>query len=67
MLCSFPDCGILLQPANGEVVVSGTHLGDQALYRCDTGYSLQGTNTLVCQIAGWSHDPPTCVVTGLLK
>ena len=56
------DCGALLSPTNGQVNhTAGTTLGTTATYSCNTGYSLQGSNSRTCQATGmWSGSPPTC-------
>ena len=49
------DCGALLDPVNGQVMLSGTVLRSVATYSCNTGYSLVGNSTRVCQADGmWS-------------
>ena len=36
-------------------------VGDNVTYRCDAGYILNGSATLVCQYDGtWNASAPTC-------
>ena len=57
-----PNCGPLMDPANGQVVTSsGTTLGSTATYTCDTGYTLSGSQTRTCQMnETWSLFAPVC-------
>ena len=46
---------------NGNVVSTGTSLGDTATYYCNDGFVLEGTKTIYCQNNGkWSDDAPKC-------
>ena len=55
------DCGVLDDPENGEVSLTGTILGSKATYSCNSGYVLEGESTRVCQSNGkWSGEAPTC-------
>ena len=55
------DCGVLDDPENGEVSLSGTTLGSKATYSCNDRYVLEGESTRVCQSNGkWSGEAPTC-------
>ncbi len=56
------DCGLLFDPANGIVgTPNGTELGETATYSCNSGYTLEGNVTRVCQSNGaWSGSAPTC-------
>ena len=56
------DCMVLPDPDNGEVDLSnGTTFGSIAVYNCNEGLILLGSDTRVCQADGvWSGDPPTC-------
>ena len=48
-------------PANGQVVVTGTSPGDTATYSCNTGFELEGADTVTCEDDGvWSAEPPAC-------
>ena len=54
-------CPLLLDPANGTVVMSGNMVGDAAIYTCDPGFSLVGESRLTCASNGtWSGIPPVC-------
>ena len=56
------NCGTLTNPANGRVShTAGTTFGRTATYSCNTGYSLVGDSTRMCQTTGvWSRSAPTC-------
>ena len=56
------DCGILTNPANGQVThTAGTIFGQTATYRCNTGYNLVGSSNRTCQATRvWSGSEPTC-------
>ena len=54
-------CGSLTPPANGDVIVSGTDVGDTATYSCNGGYKLIGDSSRTCRPNGrWSGQEPTC-------
>lgn len=57
-----PDCGALLAPDHGSVdMSSGRALGDVAVYACDTGYQLKGSDRRTClPIGNWSLSAPQC-------
>ena len=56
------DCGALPNPANGQVNdTNGTTFGQTATYSCNTGYSLVGNSTQMCQADGlWTGSAPSC-------
>ena len=57
------ECGPLLSPDNGNVMVEGSGLGAVATYSCDPGYNRNGQMTRTCQNSGnpeWSGSEPTC-------
>ncbi|XP_019850127.1 PREDICTED: CUB and sushi domain-containing protein 3-like [Amphimedon queenslandica] len=62
-LCSrLIDCGGLLNPLNGRVLLTGTDAGSRATYSCNEGFVLQGPQRRVCQANGqWSGRDPTCI------
>ena len=62
LLLTVVNCGILANPANGQVThTGGTTFGQTATYSCNTGYNLVGDNTRTCQATGvWSGNTPTC-------
>ena len=56
-------CGSLSSPDNGNVIVSGTGLGAEATYTCDTGYDMEGQNMRTCMNSAdpqWSGSAPVC-------
>ena len=56
------DCGILTNPENGIVRVSGTLGGDTADYSCTEGYELNENGTRICGSNGtWSGEEPICI------
>ena len=52
----------LPDPLDGKVTVNGNNFRGVAIYACDTGFSLVGTNFVrTCTVSGeWSGNPPTC-------
>ena len=56
-------CGNLTDPSNGSVNhTTGTTIGENATYSCDTGYNLVGDSIRTCQATGnWSGSAPTCL------
>ena len=63
------DCGTLNNPATGQVSHTGrTTYRQTVTYSCDTGYSLAGLSTRMCQATRvWSGSEPTCQGMLLLK
>lgn len=63
--CTLHDCGVLLNPDNGNVdQSSGTTYGQVVHYTCSAGYQLFGEDQAVCNAEGlWSNEPPTCQIT----
>ena len=60
--CRIIRCGDLSNPSNGRVSISDNIVGGIATYRCNSGYSLDGSETRICQNDGsWSGNAPTCV------
>ena len=57
------ECGDLIDPPNGVVsLFPGTIFGSEASYSCDTGYTLNGCPTRMCQASGnWSNSVPECI------
>ena len=54
-------CPDLMPPDNGQVVGNGTSPGDTAMYSCNTGFELEGAETVRCEDDGvWSAEPPVC-------
>ena len=71
ILCIFTVilCPNLTAPLNGSVYFTAQNLtvGVTAFYSCDSGYSLVGNGTIMCEqddqadtVGVWSDDPPTC-------
>ena len=62
LLFTVVDCGILINPTNGQVShTAGTTYRQKATYSCDAGFNLVGDNIRMCQVAGvWSGNAPTC-------
>ena len=55
------SCPNLDNPDNGFVTLDGTSLDSIAMYSCNTGFKLDGPETLTCANDGtWSGEPPTC-------
>ena len=54
-------CPGLENPANGAVMVNGKSPENNANYFCDTGFELEGADTLICGYDRlWHPDPPVC-------
>ena len=68
VLCNwhiFVECGSLTDPTDGSVNFTSTTYDSQARYGCNTGYSLVGGETRVCQATGtWSGSAPVCQIKG---
>ncbi|MCB9603534.1 MAG: hypothetical protein H6724_07490 [Sandaracinus sp.] len=59
--CGPVDCGTLTAPANGNVGAASTTFGSLAVYSCNDGFTLVGSNMRECQSNGtWSGTSPTC-------
>ncbi|WAQ97902.1 CSMD3-like protein [Mya arenaria] len=57
------NCGPLVSPQNGNVLVGNTTYGEIATYTCDFGHALIGNNSRDCLGSGqWSDSEPTCVL-----
>jgi len=57
------DCGNLNDPTDGQVILTGTTVGNTASYTCNTGFRIRNNvaNVRTCQDSGqWSGDEPTC-------
>ncbi|XP_007452818.1 PREDICTED: seizure 6-like protein 2 isoform X6 [Lipotes vexillifer] len=60
------SCGFPSRPAHGDVSVTDLHPGGTATFHCDSGYQLQGEETLICLNGtrpAWSSEPPSCVAS----
>jgi len=62
--CQIKCCGNLTDLPHGSVVhTGGTTFGQTAHYNCNEGYTLNGTNTRICNASGhWTLEAPTCDV-----
>ena len=61
ILLTVVDCGTPEMPTNGAIDLRSTTFDSTVQYACNTGYSLVGQNTSVCQADGeWSSRPPSC-------
>jgi len=60
------DCGQPMPPPNGRVsVTNGTQYGAEVIFDCDTGFSLGGTASSICQRFGqWEPGTATCQLIG---
>ena len=59
--CLVGDCEVLDDPINGMVTVDGLSVGSTAIYECDPGFVLIGSEQRICQEDGvWSGTPPIC-------
>ncbi|XP_062955770.1 seizure 6-like protein 2 isoform X9 [Cynocephalus volans] len=60
------SCGFPPQPAHGDVSVTDLHPGGTATFHCDSGYQLQGEETLICLNGtrpAWNSEPPSCMAS----
>ena len=54
-------CGDLDAPASGDVDQPENSVGTVSTYTCDSGYTLNGEDTRICQDNGkWSGEEPVC-------
>ena len=62
LILTVVDCGVLTNPANGQVShPTETAFRQTATYSCNTGYNLVGDSARTCQPTGkWSGSEPTC-------
>ncbi len=60
--CASPVvCSGAISPANGNVSAGTANYGNSVTYTCNSGYTLNGTNTQACQANGtFNGSPPTC-------
>ena len=60
-ICRIIRCGQLNSPSNGQVAIIDDAPGGTAVYSCNSGYTLVGRDTRICQDDGsWSGIPPIC-------
>lgn len=60
--CLPVDCGELVNPRNGHVATdAGTTYGEVAVYTCQSGFVVNGSNEQICLETGnWSTPVPEC-------
>ncbi|XP_052807772.1 sushi, von Willebrand factor type A, EGF and pentraxin domain-containing protein 1-like [Mya arenaria] len=60
--CIINDCGNLTDPSNGSVHTdNGTTYKSEAVYKCDLGFTLNGSSTTHCLAnKTWSYPMPKC-------
>ena len=62
-VCGPVDCGALTAPTNGNVGAASTTFGSLAVYSCNDGFMLVGSNMRECQSNGtWSGTTPSCTL-----
>ena len=50
-----------MNPDNGEVKVNKMTPGETATYSCNTGFELEGADTVTCATNGmWTEGSPLC-------
>ncbi|XP_054310551.2 seizure 6-like protein 2 isoform X4 [Pongo pygmaeus] len=60
------SCGFPPRPAHGDVSVTDLHPGGTATFHCDSGYQLQGEETLICLNGtrpSWNGETPSCTAS----
>uniref|UniRef100_A0A8D2DTV9 Seizure 6-like protein 2 n=1 Tax=Sciurus vulgaris TaxID=55149 RepID=A0A8D2DTV9_SCIVU len=60
------SCGFPPRPPHGDVSVTDLHPGGTATFHCDSGYQLQGEETLICLNGtrpAWNGEPPSCMAS----
>ncbi|XP_012515773.1 PREDICTED: seizure 6-like protein 2 isoform X6 [Propithecus coquereli] len=60
------SCGFPARPAHGDVSVTDLHPGGTATFHCDSGYQLQGEETLICLNGtrpAWNGETPSCLAS----
>lgn len=64
-----PACSSLSNPENGNVdQTAGLTYGQTAVYSCNTGFELFGSDRVTCLESGqWSSSPPVCQITGYIS
>lgn len=48
------------RPKNGIVIAPKTEHGSVALFRCRDGFTLEGSNTTLCNYGSWTTPTPVC-------
>ncbi|XP_021575058.1 seizure 6-like protein 2 isoform X8 [Carlito syrichta] len=60
------SCGFPPRPTHGDVSVTDLHPGGTATFHCDSGYQLQGEETLICLNGtrpAWNGEIPSCMAS----
>ncbi|XP_053391178.1 CUB and sushi domain-containing protein 3-like [Mercenaria mercenaria] len=61
--CIIKDCGNLTDPENGLVIYNASTYGSVAVYICDVGFNLTGSNKTECSEGGfWTDSKPSCPI-----
>ncbi|XP_043572595.1 membrane cofactor protein-like isoform X2 [Chiloscyllium plagiosum] len=58
--CEPKNCGNPGEILNGYYQADATTLGSKAMFYCDEGYRIVGTNYRLCTADGWNGQVPTC-------
>ncbi|XP_072419726.1 membrane cofactor protein-like isoform X2 [Chiloscyllium punctatum] len=58
--CEPTNCGNPGEILNGYYVANDSILGSKAMFHCDEGYRIVGTDYRLCTADGWSGQVPTC-------
>ncbi|XP_074641314.1 sushi, von Willebrand factor type A, EGF and pentraxin domain-containing protein 1-like [Tubulanus polymorphus] len=67
--CETITCSSLIDPINGHVVTEdGIQFGDEAIYNCSVGFTLNGIASRTCTLNGtWSGEIPICTVDNIIS
>ncbi|GCC21152.1 hypothetical protein chiPu_0019619, partial [Chiloscyllium punctatum] len=60
--CEPTNCGNPGEILNGYYVANDSILGSKAMFYCDEGYRIVGTDYRLCTADGWSGQVPTCEI-----
>ena len=60
-ICQEINCPQLPRVVNGQLFkIEGYKIGNSAVYRCEDGYTLNGSSSVTCQSNGRWSEPPRC-------
>lgn len=59
------DCGTVTIANGVATATSGTTLGNTVTIACNSGYTITGAATLICQAGGYDNAFPTCDAQGM--
>ena len=59
-LCSATNCGMPVVPEHGLVSYNDTWSGSVANYSCEEGFTVQGSQSVVCSVEGEWLNHPNC-------